>query len=352
MGGALQCLNEIEIALVQLGRGRVAKMPDNLRGCLEELIVWEEGEYMCEEIKSRSGEVNSILLNLIKVLERVEGDGDVVSEAYDKAAEIMANLSGPCSERNVHNEYQIGEICMRLRDSDFAAADVGWKLWPSGRVLCDLMLDEEVNVKGKRVLEIGCGIGLCSIFASKLDAASVVATDFLPSIVSNLRHNLKLNDCEEVIKAMQLDWNEYEKLGRSVNEEVDGFERKGKNNFFDDSELCQCNYDLIIASDVIYEDTHARMLPKMLEMQIVCSAPRIGKKTEVVIVLPLPKYRDGVHLFHGEMTANGFCSVGGYPRTLNRDPSKAQEEEEQAGMNFSETSFTVYRYYHPKQSQL
>ena len=49
------------------------------------------------------------------------------------------------------------------------------------------------NVKGKRVLDCGCGTGILGIAASKLGAASIVAYDIDEWSVSNAIHNADIN---------------------------------------------------------------------------------------------------------------------------------------------------------------
>lgn len=50
-----------------------------------------------------------------------------------------------------------------------------------------------MNLRGKRVLDCGCGTGILGIVASKLGAAGVVAYDIDEWSVSNTRHNAQLN---------------------------------------------------------------------------------------------------------------------------------------------------------------
>jgi predicted nicotinamide N-methyase len=64
-------------------------------------------------------------------------------------------------------------------------------LWPSG-----LALAEEIAtfpIEGKRVLEVGCGIGLCSLVLQRR-GADVTATDYHPLAEEFLRYNAALNE--------------------------------------------------------------------------------------------------------------------------------------------------------------
>jgi predicted nicotinamide N-methyase len=52
-------------------------------------------------------------------------------------------------------------------------------LWPSAHALAEALWDRRDTLPGRRVLELGCGLGLPSIVAAKLGAV-VTATDFHP----------------------------------------------------------------------------------------------------------------------------------------------------------------------------
>ena len=55
-----------------------------------------------------------------------------------------------------------------------------------------------LNLKGKRVLDCGCGTGILSIVASKEGAKDVVAYDIDEWSADNTRHNAELNDVENI----------------------------------------------------------------------------------------------------------------------------------------------------------
>ncbi len=72
---------------------------------------------------------------------------------------------------------------LQFEDPDGVAGKLGissaaWPIfgviWPSGEVLANLMLDYQI--KGKRVLEVGCGIALASLVLNQRDA-DITATD-------------------------------------------------------------------------------------------------------------------------------------------------------------------------------
>ena len=97
------------------------------------------------------------------------------------------------------------------------------QLWPAGRVLAQAMLVFDIG--GKRILELGCGIGLASLVLQRR-GASVVATDVHPLAEPFLAYNAALNGLSAV-HYRHLRWDApLPSLGM---------------------------FDLIIASDVLYE---------------------------------------------------------------------------------------------------
>jgi len=69
----------------------------------------------------------------------------------------------------------------------------GLGLWLGSEVLCKYMLEHHELIHGKRVLELGAGLGLCGIVAHHLGAAEVFMTDGDKEVLINLRYNMNKN---------------------------------------------------------------------------------------------------------------------------------------------------------------
>jgi predicted nicotinamide N-methyase len=65
--------------------------------------------------------------------------------------------------------------------------------WASGQVLARWLLDHPEVVRGKRVLDFGCGSGVVAIAAALSGAASVVACDCDRAALEACRENAALN---------------------------------------------------------------------------------------------------------------------------------------------------------------
>lgn len=109
------------------------------------------------------------------------------------------------------------------------------QVWPAGRVLADAMTT--CDVTGKRILELGCGLGLASLVL-QYRGANIVATDMHPLTRSFLEHNVALNG---------LPMLDYRELRWAVPDDTLG------------------RFDLIIGSDILYERDHASLLAAVVE---------------------------------------------------------------------------------------
>ena len=107
-------------------------------------------------------------------------------------------------------------------------------LWPSGIALARHVAELELG--GKRTLELGCGLALPS-FAAALAGAEVVATDWAPEAVDLVAANAAANGLS--LTAAVLDWGT-------------GSSDVG-------------HFDLVIAADVLYEERNALPLLRLLE---------------------------------------------------------------------------------------
>ena len=106
-------------------------------------------------------------------------------------------------------------------------SSANWSLfgivWASSKVLANLMFDYQIGTK--RILEVGCGIGLASLVLNHRQA-DITATDYHPEAGNFLAANVELNNGRE-IPFVRTGWED----------EV--------------SDLGQ--FDLVIGSDILYE---------------------------------------------------------------------------------------------------
>ena len=167
-------------------------------------------------------------------------------------------------------------------------------IWASGEILARLMF--EYDIANKRILEVGCGIGLASLVLNQR-SADITATDYHPEADNFLIENTKLNQ-DKPIPFVRTSW-------------TDALTNLGK-------------FDIIIGSDLLYERGHAGELSKFINQHA-------NPQCTVIIVDPGRKYHPR---FSKEMIALGFL--------LNQ--SKYEHVEELTQPTRGCTQFYTLRY--------
>jgi predicted nicotinamide N-methyase len=109
------------------------------------------------------------------------------------------------------------------------------ELWPSGLALARHMAARAL--RGSRVLELGCGLGLPAL-AAALGGADVLATDWAEDAIELLRRNAERNGV--FVRVARVRWSEPEPLLRAA------------------------PWDLVLGADLLYEARNAAQLAELL----------------------------------------------------------------------------------------
>jgi len=160
-----------------------------------------------------------------------------------------------------------GSVVLELNDApllDHDHTSVGLQSWGSsirlGERLCaapaefSLATSHVGKPKPLHILELGAGTGLLSILAAKIlgdqgPSPLIVATDYHPDVLENLKTNVAANfplSREPPVAVHVLDW-EFPVCSPPLN----------------------MPFDVILAADVIYEDDHARWIKGCVERLLV-----------------------------------------------------------------------------------
>lgn len=95
------------------------------------------------------------------------------------------------------------------------------------------------DLRGLRVLELGCGLGLPAL-AAALSGADVLATDWAEDAIELLRRNAERNDV--FVRVERVRWTEPEQLLRPA------------------------PWDLVLGADLLYEARNAEQLAELLPL--------------------------------------------------------------------------------------
>ena len=181
----------------------------------------------------------------------------------------------------VDDDVRVGSYVLRMRRPRDAAAlidearfDVDefmpyWaELWPSTLKLAHVVADRDL--RGKRVVELGCGLALPSLVAA-LGGAHAFATDWAPEAIELARTNAARNGID--LETAVVSWDEPDLL------------------------LARAPFDLVLCSDVLYEGRNVQTLLALL--------PRLG--AEVLLAEP------------GRQTAGEFFVNAGRDWVIGRE---------------------------------
>eukprot|EP00903_Cladosiphon_okamuranus_P021165 g19441.t1 len=111
------------------------------------------------------------------------------------AGVLKDRVRGECrglKEKDEEEEEEEGAFfSFRVANRD---NEVGLRVWEAGRALSEFCLAHSGLLEGKRVLELGAGVGMTGMaVATSCGARQVVLTDYAPKVLSNLEHNVKIN---------------------------------------------------------------------------------------------------------------------------------------------------------------
>ncbi|KAF8270455.1 hypothetical protein EI94DRAFT_1770829 [Lactarius quietus] len=182
------------------------------------------------------------------------------------AAALLAICAGAASAGTRTRTYAFGSVCVQLtdvalRNDDFGS--VGAQTWGSACVLAEMIAEEpgRFGLGGGggaiRVLELGAGTGLVSLTIGKIlllqsrrrGAAEIVASDFHPLALENLRLNIENNNFGAdscVLSAHFLDWEEAAEPAKALAAPFD------------------VPFDEVFGADVVYEVEHAAWISACL----------------------------------------------------------------------------------------
>jgi predicted nicotinamide N-methyase len=144
---------------------------------------------------------------------------------------MLAELHFQRCERNTRlGTMKISDLCLEYKEKPGMA--LGSIVWSGTEYLCEHLINIKSQLHNKSVLELGCGLGLCSILAAKL-GAKVLCTD-KSDMIALAKENAELNNIS--LNITEYTWGE-STLG--------------------------C-FDILIGSDIVYYDHYTNQLVQSL----------------------------------------------------------------------------------------
>ncbi|KAJ3936148.1 MAG: putative methyltransferase-domain-containing protein [Lentinula lateritia] len=157
----------------------------------------------------------------------------------------------------------------------------GFRTWFASRMLASYLIQNPGIIEGKRVLELGSGIGFLGIIAASLqqlspkDTSSLWLTDVNEEVLSQCRHNIQLScNVSSTHKSVQfrvLDWEEalrtdHEPLVALLRDEI--------------------NPDVILGADIVFDPSLVPPLISLIALALQLG-PKNGIQRSAIITLTI-----------------------------------------------------------------
>ncbi|XP_067941523.1 protein-lysine N-methyltransferase EEF2KMT-like [Watersipora subatra] len=164
---------------------------------------------LCECLKGRplsQSYTNNFMKTFMHKIE--EFGGEIYDCTYEAYGDILS-LSAPTVE---HRHYDLSDttICLQESGSLVAEGTTGLKTWQASQYLAEYLLANKSLVEGKKVLELGCGLGFLGLaICAACRCGSYILSDHHSSVLQKLHANIAINE-EKLLcipNVEEIDWN-------------------------------------------------------------------------------------------------------------------------------------------------
>ena len=206
-----------------------------------------------------SGDSSPHVLQACRHLLECQGDEAALYAELATVADAPVAVELKPSADNQRSFILPGQVPVTVQELSFGEGGLGAAVWDGGIALSIWLLHNTQRVAGRRVLEIGSGVGLSGIAAS-LAGAVVMLSDtprarvenladgvMAVSLLQNLQSNARLNPAAASVQTLALDWAECE-----------------------DESFSSEGFDVVIGSDVIYSH---KSVPALIAAVCKLTAP-------------------------------------------------------------------------------
>ncbi|SPO21484.1 uncharacterized protein UTRI_00971_B [Ustilago trichophora] len=272
------------------------------------------------------------LTRLVSEFTMTSSDDEVTAAQADalseRCAELLAlsagRMAAGASVQDHVFQLDDGALAVKLRDGALVHDSLGTHTWGAAPILSQLILPLDAKFVGHdiKALELGAGTGLVGLAIALWSRqhraeqnTQVICTDYHPTVLENLAHNIALNVCASSdadrttqpafqtsavsVVARCLDWQSVHRSqsgqGSGLAEELTSQTLPKDlvaSNGSDwatvlDVEAHAGTFDLIVAADCVYDPVHPSWIRSVAEKLLRQSNPPSDSKALLHIMVPL-----------------------------------------------------------------
>ncbi|XP_075155103.1 protein-lysine N-methyltransferase EEF2KMT [Haematobia irritans] len=216
----------------------------------KELVDSTYNSTLNQQLPIKIGYQLNFFKKLIVFLE--ESTTEVHDAIYESYCQIQQSVAQDSTQKYAFKHYILNEEDQfTLRESKSFVADgtTGLCSWQASLALADFMLHHQDLIRNKSILELGAGTGLCGFILYKMcETRDLLLSDGSPQCVELMCESIKRNfptAKEMAEEPRKYIWND-KFLQCSV---------VPWNCINDIKEVCTLKPDVLLASDVVYDDT-------------------------------------------------------------------------------------------------
>ncbi|PWA75800.1 Nicotinamide N-methyltransferase-like protein [Artemisia annua] len=173
------------------------------------------------------------------------------------------------SSSYVQRSHQFPGMELVIREFSFHQVNANL-LWPGTFAFVEWLVQQKLNLQGRRIIELGSGTGALAIFLNKLYQVDITTSDYDDQeIEDNIAHNCTINGVSPVLPHIRHSWG-------------DPFPNPSP------------EWDLIIASDILLYVKQYPNLIKTLCFLLKCYKPREtcadSDSSEEELLVPRPAF--------------------------------------------------------------
>jgi len=194
-------------------------------------------------------------------------------------------------------------MIVNIRETSFGCGKLGSTVWPSAIVLSCLLANESIDIKDKKVIELGSGCGLPSTFLANTNGVvqSILATDYWEeeavtqssSSTDGLYRNSALgqttNNGDRLMAKSLFGRNLAYNIGADENEHVSVERLDWHDEMGIFKVATEYKPDVIIGSDLVYYPMDT--IPLLQTIEMLCKA---GGAKEALLIFPLNDGREAL----------------------------------------------------------